>query len=238
MRLLHFRSDDPHAHLACSELMLRDAAEGGESLRFWSVPEPALIVGVGGRVADEVDLDACRADGVPVLRRCSGGGTVLVGPGCLCYELILSTDARPELQNVRASYAVLIGALTAALTDVVGEAVRHEGLSDLAWRGCKVGGSAQKRTRGYLLHHGTLLHNMDAALLRRYLRTPPNPPAWRADRTHADFIADLPLTEDALRSAVAAAFNAPVASEPAPPPHALADLLRDRYGNDAWTFRR
>jgi len=235
MRHLHFHSDDPRAHLAFSELMLRQA---GESLRFWDVPKLAVIVGVSGRVADEVHLDACRADGVPVLRRCSGGGTVLVGPGCLCYELILNTDARPNLQNIRQSYATLIGSLATALTNAIGEPVRHEGLSDLAWRNRKAAGSAQKRTRGHLLHHGTLLHNMDPTLLPRYLRPPPNQPAWRANRAHPNFITNLPLPPDALRTAVAAAFNAPTISKPAPQLPALANLIQTKYGNDTWNLRR
>ena len=45
-------------------------------------------------------VDACRADGVPILRRTSGGGTVVVGPGTLNVTVILPESAAPGLTAV------------------------------------------------------------------------------------------------------------------------------------------
>ena len=76
--------------MACEE-------NGGEEiLRFWEAPETFVVVGYANKVATEVDLDACAAKKLPIFRRCSGGGTVLQGPGCLNYALILRiTDNGP-----------------------------------------------------------------------------------------------------------------------------------------------
>ena len=52
------------------------------------------------RLAQDVDEAACQADGVPILRRSSGGGTVLLGRGCLLYSLVLSYDRSPALAEV------------------------------------------------------------------------------------------------------------------------------------------
>ena len=61
-------------------------------------------------LAKDVDEPACRADGVPVLRRASGGGTVLLGPGCLCFSLVLRYDRAPGLEDITVSYRhVLVG---------------------------------------------------------------------------------------------------------------------------------
>ena len=81
----------PEDNLACDEALL-DWAEAHESpglLRFWESDRRFVVLGYANRVADEVDVEACRAEDVPVLRRCSGGGTVLQGPGCVNYALIL-----------------------------------------------------------------------------------------------------------------------------------------------------
>jgi lipoate-protein ligase A len=81
----------PAENLACDEALLDLREEGrvGDVLRFWEPREPFVVVGYANRVEREVNLEACRARGIPVLRRCSGGGTVVQGAGCLDYSLIL-----------------------------------------------------------------------------------------------------------------------------------------------------
>src|SRR5437868_2848192 len=79
-------------NLALDEALLleAEAGRGGEVLRLWEWPLPAVVLGAGCRLAEDVDEERCRADGVPVLRRASGGGTVLLGAGCLLYTLVLA----------------------------------------------------------------------------------------------------------------------------------------------------
>src|SRR5437868_13174385 len=89
------------ANLALDEAMLLDAEAGrnGEVLRFWHWPSPAVVLGAGGRVHADVDIEACHRAGVPMARRSSGGGTVLLGAGCLLYSLILRLDRAREMQT-------------------------------------------------------------------------------------------------------------------------------------------
>src|SRR5262249_21250461 len=90
-------------NLALDEALLLDAETGGpEALRLWRCPAHAVVLGAGGRLADDVDEAACRADDVPIARRSSGGGTVLLGPGCLCFSLILRFDRDPALADLHA----------------------------------------------------------------------------------------------------------------------------------------
>src|SRR5438309_11265473 len=80
-------------NLALDEALLLDAETGGpEVLRLWQWPRHAVVLGAGGKLADDVYEDACRADGVPILRRSSGGGSVLLGSGCLLFSLVLRLD--------------------------------------------------------------------------------------------------------------------------------------------------
>src|SRR5262245_19091088 len=72
-------------NLALDEALLLAAEErpAGGVLRLWEWPRPAVVLGAGCPLAQDVDEAACTAASVPVLRRASGGGTVLLGPGCL-----------------------------------------------------------------------------------------------------------------------------------------------------------
>lgn len=243
MELVRFSSPDPGAYLACDEVLLQQAEAGrrGETLRLAEIERPTVVMGVGAVWRREVRTDACRADGIPLLRRCSGGGTVLVARGCLNYSVVLDMESRPELRSVRASYRRLVPPLAAALSRD-GVQVRHAGLSDLARGNRKVGGTAQKRKRRWLLHHGTLLYDLDVNALDRYLALPLRTPEYRGGRPHCAFVTNLPHAPEELVHAVRAAFG--VAGD-LPPTDLTGELSQDvvdlvarRYACDDWTYRR
>ena len=150
---------------------------------------------------DHVDLDACRADGVEVLRRSSGGGAVVLGPGCLNYAIAVSLVSRPELVDVAGSFCAILGQIAASL-GVPGVSIA--GHADLSLHGRKVSGNAQRRGRHALLHHGTLLYDFDPRYAVRYLKEPARQPAYRAARPHAEFLGNLPLSVQVIRARLAA----------------------------------
>jgi lipoate-protein ligase A len=243
MELIRFDSDDPRAHLACDEALLEEAEAGRctESLRLYELTAPAVVIGVGQRWREAVHEEACAADGVPVLRRSSGGGAVVLGPGCLCYSLVLDAQRRPELAGVRSTHAWAIGRIARALSRP-GLEIRQAGLSDLALGERKVGGSAQRRRKRFVLQHGTLLYGFDLALMDRYLHHPADEPDYRSDRAHGEFCANLPLPRDEMERALRAAFDVPAdipaADRTADLAPALIALLVTRYANPAWNLRR
>jgi lipoate-protein ligase A len=226
-RLLDLTLPAPEENLALDEaLLLAAERSGGEWLRFWESPRHFVVLGVAARLERDADAGACRRDGIPILRRGSGGGTVLQGPGCLNFALVLSLAARPELRPLHGSYAAILETTARAL-EAAG--ARHEGTSDIALGGLKFSGNAQKRTRSALLHHGTVLHDFDLGLVERYLREPEKQP-------HARFLANLSLPSAEIRRRLAAAWGA-VARDPGEPLPPIQDLLHQKYGNRAWIER-
>src|ERR1043166_8581119 len=194
MRLLNISPATPAANLALDELLLN---QDQEALRFWESENPVVVIGRSGRIEEQVRVDACEADGVDVLRRCSGGGAVVLGPGCLNYSLVFSLAARPEWRDVRRSVCGILRQMSEALGAEVCDP------SDLAWRGRKVSGNSQRRTASEFLHHGTLLYDFDPALASRYLLQPKRQPVWRLGRTHAQFLGNLPFSAPEIRQRVA-----------------------------------
>lgn len=241
MRYLDLSFCDPAMNLAFDEALL-EAVEHGDAentLRLWESPVRFVVLGTAQVLAEEVREAACAADGVPVLRRCSAGGCVLQGPGCLNFALALRYEVAPELRQIRASYCYLLRRLSGALAHR-GLRACHAGISDMAMEGRKVSGNAQRRRRHALLHHGTLLYEADTEAMARYLAEPRDRPEYRAGRRHADFVAALPLPRSALCGAVLEAFEA----SPVPDQASALELERarrlaaEKYADPAWTRRR
>src|SRR6266516_1021545 len=150
MQFLDLTLPSAVANLALDEALLleAEAGHGGEVLRLWEWPSAAVVLGSGGVLREDVDEDACAADGVPVLRRSSGGGTVLLGRGCLLFSLVLAMDRSPALAAVRPSYGYILERLGEALADIV-PGLGQAGISDLAAGGRKFSGNAQQRKRNF-----------------------------------------------------------------------------------------
>ena len=173
-----------------------EASSADYLFRTWQTSRPVVVVGRHNDIADHVIVDACERDGIPVLRRFTGGGAVVVGPGCLNYAVAVSFVSRPAFADVAGSFRAILARIAEAI-DVAGLSV--EGGSDLALAGRKVSGNAQRRGRRALLHHGTLLYDFDAALVSRYLKEPWRQPDYRQRRPHGDFLGNLPVSGDTLR---------------------------------------
>lgn len=184
---------DPCQSLHLDEELL---AEGKGVLRIWESPRECVVLGQSGQPDRDVHLADCRGSGVPVLRRSSGGGAVLLGPGCLNYALVLPLDWNPKWRDVRYSLHWVMSRMRRALAM---PELRHEGHCDLALKHRKVSGNAQRRTHRAILHHGTLLYNFDATRPERFLKSPQREPRYRAGRTHCDFLGNLPLTAEEIR---------------------------------------
>jgi lipoate-protein ligase A len=198
MRLLPFSTRDAATELSVDERLFREVEDGAgeESLRFWECPHAAVILGHRARQHEQVHEDACRMDGVPIVYRISGGGGVVIGPGCLSYSMVLSLEARPQLRDVAESYREILGAMMRAL-DIEGLAC--EGQSDLAIRGRKILGSAERLGRRALLHHGTWLYDFDLDLIARYVKEPARRPVYRGGRRHREFVANAPIDGEQFR---------------------------------------
>jgi lipoate-protein ligase A len=237
MRYLDLTLPTPAENLALDEaLLLAAEANGGEVLRVWEWPRLAVVLGSGGKIADDVDVSACQADGVPVLRRSSGGGTVLLGTGCLLYSLVLDTERAGELGDVRRSYASILTRVTRALLpEAAGAAVC--GISDLAIGEQKFSGNAQQRKQRYILHHGTLLYAFDTAVVARYLRPPPRQPEYRAGRSHAEFLMNVPFSGDELKRRLRVEWMANESSGEWPRDE-VTRLVAEKYSQKEWVERR
>jgi len=175
-------------NLVLDDALARTAWESGRcALRFWWGGPPAVVMGSSERPDHVVDEAACTRFGVEVLKRSTGGGSVLQTSGVLNYALVTPAHARIDLKA-----AFRLGTdLICAILDAFGLTGMPQGTSDVAVRGRKISGNAQARRWKALLVHGTLLVDFDHALAEAVLKYPPREPEYRRGRSHRDFLVTL-----------------------------------------------
>jgi lipoate---protein ligase len=188
---------------------LADKQGAGEFLRFWQSPHVFVVLGRIGKEHDDIWLERTAQDHVPVLRRTSGGGTVVQGPGCLNYTLVLNKDRHPDLNDLRKSYNWISAQIMASLSKCGIKAVFRP-ISDIALADSekKISGNAQHRGKNFILHHGTILCDFDLNLIIRYLKMPQDVPEYRQKRSHEEFVANTGLKPDAFKAAMLEVFGA------------------------------
>jgi lipoate-protein ligase A len=236
MKCLDLTLPTPTANLACDEALLDacEAAAGGEVLRFWEPRDYFVVVGYSNHVALEVNTAACRREKLGVYRRCSGGGTVLQGPGCLNYSLILKIDGNDALQTITAANCHIMGRHRDILTELLGRPVQMQGHTDLVLDGLKFSGNAQRRKRHALIFHGTFLLHFNISLVEKFLPMPSRQPEYRQGRTHGSFLMNLPTPADAVKSALRKVWSAKTTLEVVPD---YQRLMAEKYSQDDWNLK-
>ena len=143
---------DPAFNQALEEYVFERVAPDETILMLWR-NAPAVVCGCYQNAFAEVDMLRAAEQGVAVIRRISGGGTVYHDPGNVNYSVVAPADGAVD-------YARFIAPVVEALNDLGIPAAMNR-TCDIAVNGLKVSGSAQKTAKGRVLHHGTLLYDTD-----------------------------------------------------------------------------
>jgi lipoate-protein ligase A len=251
MKWFNLNLPAPAAQLAGDEALLNwcEAGHGEETLLFWEPRETFVVVGYANKVATEVNVAACAAKGIPIFRRCSGGGTVLQGSGCLNYSLILRITDDGPLRTITSANQFIMERNRAAMDGLVSKstignrqsAISISGHTDLTLNSQlstlnKFSGNSQRRKKNFLLFHGCFLLNFDLALVGEFLRMPSLQPDYRASRSHDDFIVNLKLPAAQVKAALQSAWNATEEMHNFPEAEAQ-QLAAQKYSTDAWNLK-
>lgn len=239
MNFVEFTSKIPEEHLALDEFLLNKAESGelGETLRFWEAEEYFVVVGRACKVREDCLEEKCTRDYVKILRRISGGGTVLQGPGCVNYSAVLSYKSDNGYSSIRSSYRNILGKISEAM-QARGINVAFYPISDLALDGRKVSGNAQARKRKYFLHHGTFLYDFDLEKIPSYLKHPAKEPEYREGRPHKNFLTNIPISREDLAGLVREAFSCreDILEMGNDDLKTLNRLIADKYSSDHWNY--
>jgi lipoate-protein ligase A len=243
-------ADSAAFNMGLDEAILEETSAGSSAgcLRFYAWEPRAVSIGYFQGAREECDPEACVAEGVDLVRRCTGGGAVFHDQE-LTYSIVLPLSDPLAAGSVLDSYRRLCAGLVEGLARL-GLKAEFAPLNDILIDARKVSGNAQTRRSGCLLQHGTLLLGLDREAMFRFLRVPREKAAGRDGGRPAARVASisemlgrtLGYTEAAL--ACAAGFSGALdlelrRREPGPGLLARAEeIAARRYADPAWTFRR
>lgn len=236
MKYLDLAFANPAANLACDEALLELVETGqikDEILRVWEPAQYFVVLGHANAIRAEVNLSACEEDRITILRRMSGGGAVLQGPGCFNYSLVLNGAAH-RFRTVREGFRHVLESHRDIIRALTGLEVALEGISDLAIGARKFSGNAQYRKSSAVLIHGTFLLDFDLSLIARYLALPVKQPVYRQNRSHLEFLRTVPVRSAELRERLKISWRADGALDQVPADRIDA-LVRERYGRNEWS---
>ncbi|MDD4857635.1 MAG: lipoate--protein ligase family protein [Candidatus Krumholzibacteria bacterium] len=210
-------------NMALDEMLLEEAAlRRAPVLRLYSFDPPAVTIGYHQDPARILDMDAMRADGLDCVRRITGG-RALLHEGELTYCVVapagagcLGTDAAGAYLRISEALAAAIRSLgvdaevtrgresvgrgSGAAQPCLASTTRYE----LAVRGRKIAGSAQRKTATAFLQHGSILMRPGSSRIVRYLLGARGSLEDRVTSIEGELARS--VDEQALRAAIAGAF--------------------------------
>ncbi|MDR3170477.1 MAG: lipoate--protein ligase family protein [Treponema sp.] len=171
-RLLKTGFHNGFYNMGLDEALLEAVAQGGSPpvLRLYGWDPAAVSVGYFQGLEEEVDLGACAAHEVDVVRRISGGGAVF-HQAELTYSSIMPIGHPLAGEHILESYKRLCTGIIQALA-LMGVPAEFAPINDILAGGKKISGNAQTRRMGCVLQHGTVLLDLDVGLMFELLRVP------------------------------------------------------------------
>lgn len=154
-------SHDPFFNLAVEEYLLQNRKE---DFLLLYINDPCVIIGKHQVVHREVNAKFIEEKKIPVIRRISGGGTVFHDKGNLNFSFIKQSETGKQV-DFRLYTKPVIDFL-----DTLGVHSVFEGKNDLTVDGLKISGNAEHVFRERVLHHGTLMFDVDINDLKQSIK--------------------------------------------------------------------
>jgi lipoate---protein ligase len=190
--------------------ILNDYREDCKSI-IWIPDKIYIVLGISNKAEDALIADNIVNDNVPVLKRPSGGETVVLSPKTLVISAIdtysatsqhppatsnqqpVTSSQQPATRfNSPKEYFKLFNTkIISALSKLGVRNLKQKGISDIAIGEKKILGSAIYRTRDKIFYQSVLNISENPELFERYLKHPKKEPDYRKGRGHKDFVSSV-----------------------------------------------
>jgi lipoate-protein ligase A len=242
IRLLKTGHNNGYWNMALDEVLMKSISKSTTdtpTLRLYGWFPTAVSIGYFQSIDQEVNIENCKKMGIDIVRRITGGGSVLHES-----ELTYSFITREYPQNILESYKMICDPITICLVDLGFNKVRFSPLNDVIVNGKKVSGNAQTRKEGILLQHGTLLLDVDPEKMFTVLKVPKEKLRDKMIDNVRDRVMGVNRTFDEVSASLERAFSVKFSAQ------LLVDnvttqeisdshkLTTEKYGTYSWNWRR
>ena len=159
------KSTDAAFHFSCEEYIMREFNLSEPVMMIWQTGN-CVMLGCNQIAQAEIDTTYAAKEGMQIVRRASGGGTIFTDMGTLLFTVILPfAEGADPLESVREKVAAPI---VKALNEM-GVPAKIQGRNDILVDGKKVSGVAQYAIGSAICTHGSILYDADLDNLERVL---------------------------------------------------------------------
>ncbi len=263
-RLLNYRLHSASENMAIDEAIFQETIRNKRppTLRFFGWHPSAVSIGYFQELENEIDFNRCRLSGVDIVRRMTGGKAVYHSSE-VTYSFAATSSEKLFPNDIAGTYEVISRCLVRGLSflGISAQLAKSDVLekrelssrcfsvpsgNELLVDGRKICGSAQMRTHGGFLQHGSLLMKFDdaetsALILPRQERETVE--RLRRSVTAVNEVIPIPVSAEALCQVLQKGFieelGIRLAEGPLTPNEkALSNQLIEKYKSDAWNWRR
>lgn len=158
---------DVHFNIALEQAILQYAINTSiPTIRVWNNPR-SIILGRVQSIENEVNLQFCQDQNIPIARRITGGGTVFHDEGNLNISFFFPLSMIQGKRDIQAATRTMTQFIRQILEMMGYETLTIESGSNIFWSGKKISGSAGRFRQSWFLHHATLLHNANLQYLNQ-----------------------------------------------------------------------
>jgi lipoate-protein ligase A len=162
---------------------------GDKFFHVWQPDKTYIVLGQSNKTESSVNIDAAQVDGISILKRPSGGESVILTPKNIVVAFLSNQeDYKKPLDFFKNSNQKIMRALE-KWPGVKG--LHQRGISDLSVDNIKIAGSAIYRSKDYLFYHCVINVAEEVSLIERYLKHPKREPDYRKGRKHSEFVTNL-----------------------------------------------
>lgn len=250
MYFYRMRSTDIRVNLATEQYLMNQKAFD-EPLALFYIQEPCIIIGKNQNIYEEINLRFVEEQNIVMTRRLSGGGAVYDDLGNVSFSFVVDQQAKAF-----GDFESFTEPIVQALHRMGATAAEMNGRNDLLIEGKKFSGNAMYHKNGKTFSHGTLMYDVDLAVLPQALTVSQEKLASKGVKSVRSRVTNLKpyLAEhnqfdstQAFRDALICELYqvtdlAAVAEKEvqltAEDEQAIAQLVRELYANDAWVFEK
>ncbi len=237
--------------LAADECLARRAGKGTgpPTLRLYTYRSHCALVGRFQNIDNEINRAYCEANGIPLNRRPTGGGAIIMGEDQLGVALCIPGREGDAYRHARELMAHFSAGIVSGLAGF-GIQATFLGKNDVEISNRKVAGLGVYRApAGGMLFHASLLVDLDIAFMLHVLKTPFEKITDKAVATVEHRVTTIrreigsPIALDAVRDAVAAGYSRAFGISLAPgnltqeEREAIDALEQSKYLSSAWVYQ-